>query len=77
MKRLLIIFILIFPIIGLTQELDNSKKFTFGINYDVSELLRIKIEPILNYSNSPVKDAPINESLQNVGLNFGLGFKIK
>lgn len=48
-----------------------------GINYDISELLRIKIEPILNYSNSPVKDAPIHESLQNAGLNFGLGFKIK
>ena len=48
-----------------------------GINYDVSQLLRIKIEPILNYSNSSVMDAPISESLQNVGLNIGLGFKIK
>ena len=48
-----------------------------GIDYNINQRLKLRVEPIFRYSIMPIVDAPIKQYQYSIGVNFGLYYQLK
>jgi len=61
---------------GDLSQLNMAVLIGGGVDYEISNRLNLRIEPIFRHAITPVVDAPIKEYQYSIGTNFGLYYTL-
>ncbi len=58
------------------NKVDFSPEINLGIDYQLTKVTRLLVEPTFRYGLIKTKDAPVTENLWNAGVNLGLYYTL-